>query len=215
MFDSIRDAWNNWGFEIILVLSILTILVLAVFRLGKDGTYTDYMKRRPPSFGHEREYAPYGLQSNPTSRRGPPTESKGERECRRVMESLFVKPFSKSRPDFLRNPVTSGDDQGIIRGEAPHGPAERGNNLEIDCFNAELRLGVEYNGIQHYKYKPFFHKNFEAFRNQQYRDEMKRSLCKENGIKLIEVPYTVKHEDIAVFIAKALDQLGYGREEVV
>jgi hypothetical protein len=85
-----------------------------------------------------------------------------------------------------------------------------GHNLEIDCFNSEVRLGVEYNGIQHYKYNTFFHKNFEAFRNQQYRDEMKRSLCKENGIKLIEVPYTVKHNDIAVYLAKELVRLGFG-----
>ena len=75
-------------------------------------------------------------------KRGPPQESKGEKECRKVLENLFNKPFSKSRPDFLRNPVTGGN-----------------FNLELDCYNQELSLAVEYNGIQHYKYVPYFHRN--------------------------------------------------------
>ena len=33
---------------------------------------------------------------------------------------------------------------------------------------------------------------------------MKRRICKENGILLIEVPYTVKIEDIKSFIQKSL-----------
>ncbi|NQZ58906.1 MAG: carbohydrate-binding protein [Lentisphaeraceae bacterium] len=53
----------------------------------------------------------------------------------------------------MRNPVTGGS-----------------HNLEIDCYNDELRIGVEYQGRQHYSFNPRFHKNKEAFRNQQYRD---------------------------------------------
>ena len=44
------------------------------------------------------------------------SESKGEIECRRYLETIFQVPFPKARPDFLKNPVT-------------------GNNLELDCFN--------------------------------------------------------------------------------
>ena len=33
-------------------------------------------------------------------------ESKGETESRRVLEKIFDKPFSKSRPKFLFNPAT-------------------------------------------------------------------------------------------------------------
>ncbi len=35
-------------------------------------------------------------------------------------------------------------------------------NLEIDCYSPKLKLGVEYNGAQHYKFIPHFHKNKEA-----------------------------------------------------
>jgi hypothetical protein len=38
---------------------------------------------------------------------------------------------------------------------------------------------------------------------------MKRQLCKEQGINLIEVPYTVKVEDIRNFLEKEVILLGY------
>ena len=104
---------------------------------------------------------------------------------------MFKKPFNKERPNFLRNPVTGGD-----------------FNLELDCFDAELKIAVEYNGIQHYKYIPFFHKNKEAFLNQKYRDDMKRRICKEKGILLIEVPHDIKLENIKDFIETELYRNG-------
>ena len=55
-----------------------------------------------------------------------------------------------------------------------------------------MKLGCEYNGRQHYKFTPFFHKNYEAFDNQKYRDYIKKDLCEKNGIRLIIVPYSVK-----------------------
>jgi hypothetical protein len=99
--------------------------------------------------------------------------SRGERRVKLFLEKLFRKPFRKQRPDFLSNPVTGGT-----------------FNLELDCYNDELEVAVEFNGRQHYEYVPFFHKNKEAFLNQKYRDEMKRRKCYDRGILLIEVPYT-------------------------
>ena len=110
-------------------------------------------------------------------------DSKGEIECKRVLESIFNKPFNKVRPDFLRNQVTGNT-----------------NNLEIDCYNDELKLGLEYNGRQHYEFVPYFHRNKETFYNQKYRDELKRIKCRDNGIMLIEVPYNIKIQDIERFI---------------
>lgn len=98
-------------------------------------------------------------------------ESKGEMVCRQFLNKYFSKPFIKVRN--LYNPVTH-------------------QYLELDCYNEDLRLAVEYQGQQHYKHIPYFHKNFESFRNQQYRDELKRIFCRDLGITLIEVPYTVK-----------------------
>ena len=96
-----------------------------------------------------------------------------------MLENAFDRSFGKARPNFLNNPVTGGN-----------------FNLELDCYNPELKLAVEYNGVQHYKYTPHFHKNNEAFLNQKYRDELKRRMCKDNMITLIEVPYTIMVENI-------------------
>lgn len=115
-------------------------------------------------------------------------ESKGEKQVRAIVQRLFKKPFIKCRPEFLRNDVTQ-------------------NNLELDCYNADLKLAFEYNGRQHYEFVPHFHKNKEAFRNQQYRDVMKHKKCQENGITLITIPYTVKH--IEEYIRQQLPLYGF------
>lgn len=119
-------------------------------------------------------------------------DSKGEIECRRVLEETFHRSFGKARPNFLSNPVTGGN-----------------FNLELDCYNKDLHLAVEYQGIQHYKYTPYFHKNNETFLNQKYRDELKRRICKDNIITLIEVPYTIKIENIDEYLKKELFNYGF------
>ena len=114
-------------------------------------------------------------------------ESKGETECRRCLEIIFKKPFPKVRPDFLKNPKT-------------------GHNLELDCYNDELKIAVEYNGIQHYKQTKM---SQEDFHEQQYRDNLKKYLCKKQGIVYIEVPYTVKVENIHEFLLNQLYKANY------
>lgn len=167
---------TEYGFEILLGLCILFILLYAFYRFctGQKGTWSNF--RISPNRAIRQVKPKKGIK-----------ESKGETECRRVLEMIFNKPFPKDRPSFLNNPVTGGN-----------------FNLELDCFNKELKIAVEYNGAQHYKYIPYFHKNKEAFLNQKYRDEMKRTKCKENGIKLIEVPYTVPIPDIERYIKDEL-----------
>ena len=149
---------------------------------GNKGTWSNVVPSSQQSEGEGEE-----VTEKKRRRRGTGGESKGEVECRRVMQKLFDKPFYKIRPRFLNNPVTFGT-----------------NNLELDCFNEELNLAVEYDGAQHYKYIPYFHKTYEAFLNQRYRDYMKEQMCKENHIKLIRVPYTVKIENIEDYIVEKL-----------
>jgi hypothetical protein len=172
MFKKFTIFWNKYGFETTLISIVFIIFVLSIFRRGKKGTWSETY------FIPVKSY-----------KKSVPKESKGEKECRRVLRNLFNRPFDKARPDILRNPVTGGD-----------------FNLELDCYDPELKIAVEYNGIQHYKFSPFFHSNKEAFQNQKYRDYMKREMCAKNGIKLIEVPYTVKIENIESYILQQLIQ---------
>lgn len=118
------------------------------------------------------------------------SDSKLEVACIRELEYLLLRPFSKVRPDFLRNPIT-------------------GQNLEADAYNEELGLVVEVQGRQHYEFIPFFHKNKQTFRTQQYRDHIKRQCCINNGIIMLEVPYTVKIKNLRSFLRKELRNLGY------
>ena len=171
MFESIKKYWNNHGFEIVIIGSFVFIAILAITRIGKKGTWSS-------SYFRPDQYI---------KKQGPPKESSGERECRRVLQKIFNKPFNKCRPNFLSNPVT-GDRF----------------NLELDCYEHSLKLAIEYNGIQHYKYVPYFHKNKEAFLNQKYRDDMKRRMCKDNNITLIEVPNTVDISNIESYIIDKL-----------
>jgi len=84
-----------------------------------------------------------------------------------------------------------------------------GRNLELDCYCPELNLALEYQGEQHYRYKPWFHRNESEFQAQVYRDNMKRRILMEKGINLIEVPYTVKPQNFENFIIKEANKLGY------
>lgn len=135
-----------------------------------------------------------GPDEKPKKKTGGKKESKGEAEARKVLREYFNRPdgFKNTRPEFLSNAVTGGT-----------------RNLEIDCFEPDLRLGVEFNGRQHYEFIPFFHKNKEAFYNQKYRDELKRRMCRDNGVFLIEIPYTVKPEDIKKYLISRLKAAGY------
>lgn len=121
------------------------------------------------------------------ARSKPRNKGKNEEECRRILESMFQKPFPSVRPDWLKNPET-------------------GRNLELDCYNADLRLALEYDGRQHSEYVPHFHKNKQAFRDQVTRDLMKDSMCRKLGITLIRVPYYIKFDDLYLYIRSELNK---------
>lgn len=71
--------------------------------------------------------------------------------------------------------------------------------MEFDGYNEEIKLAIEYQGIQHYEYNSWFHKTKKEFQNQLYRDILKRNYCIVNGIKLIEVPYT-EAKDLQIYL---------------
>lgn len=80
------------------------------------------------------------------------------------------------RPEILKNPKT-------------------GRCLEIDAYHPGLKVGIEYNGIHHYKFPNHIHFDTpigkKAFDDGIERDILKKSLCEANGIKLIDIPYWI------------------------
>ncbi len=60
--------------------------------------------------------------------------------------------------------------------------------LELDVFVEELNIGIEYQGIQHYK--PIKHwGGKEALERGRERDKRKKQICGEQGIKLVYFEY--------------------------
>jgi hypothetical protein len=107
------------------------------------------------------------------------SQGRNERFCRAFFEIIFERKFPKVRPKWL---ISS-----------------RGHRMELDGYCEELRLAFEYQGRQHYEYKHHFYKD-SSFDQRKKDDERKRTICKENGIVLIEVPYIVDLEDMHRFI---------------
>lgn len=114
-------------------------------------------------------------------------ESRGENVCRAWLEKHYGCKFPRVRPDFLQNSTT-------------------GRNLELDCYNEEIKIACEYNGLQHYKFTPKYHKNYKDFQKQKDRDTLKRILCKRKGVTLITVPYWIKEHEIPSYLAKEVGE---------
>lgn len=166
----------------IILFCVFLLIVFAFYNFltNNKGSYVNYDETIKLLFKLPFDPTSSSVKSYNTGG-GSEFQSKGERECKRSIEEITHKPFTKHRPDFLKNEIT-------------------GKNLELDCYNEELKLAIEYNGIQHYEYTPIFHKSKDVFYNTKYRDKMKDTLCRENGVKLIVVPYTVKLENIQQYI---------------
>ena len=118
---------------------------------------------------------------------------KSEQMCREILEDIYSHPsfdFQKCRPKFLQlsNHYRS--------------------RLELDGYNEELKLAFEYQGLQHYQYIPYFHKNGPSdLEKQQERDKIKKERCAENEVYLIEIPCKYTHEnpqELRSFIVDAL-----------
>jgi hypothetical protein len=66
----------------------------------------------------------------------------------------------------------------------------RGVKIDFSIKLGNLTIWIEYNGLQHYEFNIYLHRNnIENFKNQLRRDERVREYCKENSILLIEIPY--------------------------
>lgn len=108
-----------------------------------------------------------------------------ERICRAYFETIFGKKFPKVKPQWLNN--------------------AKGNKMEIDGYCRELALGFEYHGQQHYLESHFYHST-RSLDQQMLDDQQKRVLCKQQGVTLLEIPYTVPYDKMYAFIVELCRQ---------
>jgi hypothetical protein len=132
-----------------------------------------------------------------------------ERTCRKIIEYIYGQPFNKQRPDWLLS--------------------DQGTRLELDCYNGDLKIAIEYNGGQHEKIT-YFHKTQAELDKRQKDDATKVTTCHALDVTLIVVPHTVKYEDLYAYIRqrcpnlpantplqidyKVLGLTGYGSEKI-
>ena len=80
-----------------------------------------------------------------------------------------------------------------------HGQPKFLSRWHLDVWIPELKIGVEYRGSQHYEPIEFFGGQ-KAFDENLKRDE--RKLCKENGVKLIEVREGYSIDELILLITE-------------
>lgn len=169
-------SWVTW----IIIIVILFVLFWLFFGgkeeyefVGLKPLETSSIFENIPTRYVQQEYEPVQSQEYIPFYEDKPKTNKGEDIVAEVLEKILQSKIKRNiRPDFLKNP-------------------ESNSNLELDCYNEEYAIAVEYNGIQHYKFPSVFHKTEQEFLNQVYRDRLKVKLCDEAGVYLISVPYWV------------------------
>ena len=166
-FSRVWNWYNRIGCYFLNLEVLGFIIVLCLFI---------YFWRRQP----KKEYEFQGLSENSKvapfkkeRKRTLSPHSKMEEACRQILEGIYFKPFPSARPNFLKNPAT-------------------GKNLEFDCYNETLKIALEYDGAQHAKYNPYFHRGgIKEFTYQTKKDDYKSLVAKEKGITLIRIPHWV------------------------
>ncbi len=116
------------------------------------------------------------------------TEGESEEVCRGFFEHIFKAKFQKGHPEWLVNPFSGG-------------------KMHLDGYNKRLKLAFEFNGPQHYKMYPKYHKKYQDFVKQQERDLFKATLCKEKDINLIVVPYWFDYDEFQEHIIEEYAKL--------
>ena len=108
---------------------------------------------------------------------------RAENKFRGLLESIANHKFPKCRPEWLVNPDTK-------------------YRLELDCYNADLKLAFEYDGHFHYEVRSGLNNNLSKTKEL---DMLKEKLCKANGVKLIRVPYFLNKQERVDLIIREMD----------
>lgn len=110
-----------------------------------------------------------------------------ENVMRRSLEALLGQPCPKARPAFLRNPASN-------------------RCLELDAWCERLKIGCEFQGIQHSEYPNPVHTRRAQFYAQVQRDQLKAALCEKHSVRLVLVPHTVTREQMSSFLHSQLHE---------
>jgi hypothetical protein len=115
----------------------------------------------------------------------------GEDKVRSIVEYLTRKPFPQTFPPWLRSPLTN-------------------RLLQLDMYNAELRLALENDGSQHSFFNPFFHSTWSTFENAKLIDGVKDQICQSYDVHLVRIPFWAHGRgNLFGFVRGKLVEAGY------
>lgn len=63
----------------------------------------------------------------------------------------------------------------------------KGRRLELDFYFPSRDMAIEVQGMQHYQFTPYFHRDYDEFIQLKERDYNKRQICMDLGIRLFEI----------------------------
>jgi hypothetical protein len=105
-----------------------------------------------------------------------------------VTEEVFNVKFLKKRPKWLIN--------------------DKGNRMELDGYNEDLRIAFEYQGRQHFEIVSHFKDTKKDFAKRQKHDKIKKEICLEKNILLLCPTYELDEKDYRYFIYESMKNYG-------
>lgn len=109
----------------------------------------------------------------------------GERVCRIAFETLFGGKFERAWPAWLRN--------------------SRGQPMELDGYNARLRVAFEHQGEQHYSLMSHYITTKDKLSERKRDDRRKYYLATKHGVHLFripQVPQRISSERLIKYVAR-------------
>lgn len=89
----------------------------------------------------------------------------------------------------------------------------KGHALELDGYNDEAKLALEFSGPQHTKWNPRA-ESYETYYERIVRDLVKVKMCKKNGVNLIVVDMSLPRVHWRDYLASRLYDIGMGTRPV-
>ena len=159
-----------------------------------------YLSKSERSYGWYTKQAFYRAAVHPMMREATVEHRKAVRSKMKeeAKQSLGIRTGSKGENDLYQEVCRAYPGEDIIRNWHP----DWLEGLELDVYLPGRKLAFEYQGEQHYR--PVAHWGGEEnLAAQKERDEKKRRLCQENGVRLVEVPHGCR--DIGKTIAATIN----------
>lgn len=107
-------------------------------------------------------------------------KNSGKEICRIHFEYLFAKPFPAVKPLWLKN--------------------SKGNLMELDGYNDELKMAFEYSGKEHYQFMQQYHKSMDQLEERIENEKLKYELCRQQNITVIEVPHSIPFKKLKEYL---------------